>query len=132
MAKLSAVTKKNVRSVGKLQMGRSTVGRMMIRSSEEAEVAKRDPKKKKGKHHPNPSYPDCGAPICFRAEKKQSSVDEELVKRSTDEIQEVKRSPKEADVAKRDPKKKKGKHHPNPSYPDCGAPICFVKRDLLP
>ncbi|KAL9046324.1 MAG: hypothetical protein Q9214_000812 [Letrouitia sp. 1 TL-2023] len=100
------------------------------RSPEESEKTKRDPKKKKGKHHPNPSYPDCGAPICFRAGKKRSSTDGELIKRSADEIQEVKRSPEETEKTKRDPKKKKGKHHPKPSYPDCGAPICFVKREL--
>lgn len=164
-AKLNAVIKKNVRNVGKLRMGRSTAGWMMIvssplrvdvsyfscfahtfskeekrsstddkltkRSADEIQEVKRSPKKKKGKHHPKPSYPDCGAPICFRAEKKRSSVDDELTKRSADEIQEVKRSPEDFEKTKRDPKKKKGKHHPKPSYPDCGAPICFVKRELL-
>ncbi|KAI4163025.1 MAG: hypothetical protein LQ342_003343 [Letrouitia transgressa] len=109
----------------------STDDKLTKRSADEIQEVKRSPKKKKGKHHPKPSYPDCGAPICFRAEKKRSSVDDELTKRSADEIQEVKRSPEDFEKTKRDPKKKKGKHHPKPSYPDCGAPICFVKRELL-
>ncbi|KAL9613485.1 MAG: hypothetical protein Q9167_001981 [Letrouitia subvulpina] len=59
---------------------------------------------------------------------KRSSTDDELIKRSANEIEEIKRSFEQAEKTKRDPKKKKGKHHPKPSYPDCGAPICFHKR----